>query len=172
MKKLIILIIIIIIFIIEAASNVSADDYMAGSSATLIKEEESSDYRIYALRYFLAKNKSPLEPYAEYFIEVADKNNLDWRFIPAITGVESTYGKHIPLNSFNAYGWANGNYKFTSWENSLDIVSNTLKKSYIDRGAVTINQIAKIYAPPSSTWASKVKYIMRQIDPMPLEYSL
>ena len=172
MKKFISVTILAFILIFTAAGNISADGTVAEASATLLQDEVQNDYRSGILRSFFAKNNSPLEPYSEYFVKVADENNLDWRLIPAITGVESTYGKYIPSNSYNAYGWANGKYTFASWENSLDIVAFSLRENYIEKGAITINQIARIYAPPSSTWAFKVKYIMNKIDPLALEYSL
>ena len=78
----------------------------------------------------------------------------------------------MPKNSYNAYGWANGNYKFKSWENSIDIVSNTLRDKYLNKGALSIRQIARIYAPPSKTWANNVKFFINKIDPLPLEYTL
>ncbi len=73
--------------------------------------------------------------------------------------------------SLRAYGWANGNYKFSSWEESFDVVSKTLKEKYIKRGADSIDKISRIYAPPSSTWAWKVKYFINQIDPSPIVFN-
>jgi hypothetical protein len=92
--------------------------------------------------------------------------------VPAITGVESTFGKHIPYKSYNAYGWANGERKFDSWEDSIGHVSMSLRTKYLDKGAGTINKIAKRYAPPSITWAGKVKNIMGKIDKLPLSYDI
>lgn len=172
MKKLLILLSLMVFLFFKAAVCVSADYLVAGESASLIQSSDNSNYQVEVLRKFLVNNNSPLAPYAEEFVKKAQENNLDWRLIPAITGVESTYGKHIPLNSFNAYGWANGKYSFNSWEQSIAIVAQTLKNKYVDRGYISINQIARIYAPPSSTWASKVKFIMNKIDPLPLEYTL
>src|SRR5260221_11487147 len=92
------------------------------------------DTRVTKLRAYFEKNNSPLTDYADEFVKYADKYELDWRFLPAISGVESTFGKHIPYNSYNAYGWANGDYKFTSWEDSIEHVTKTLRTKYIDRG--------------------------------------
>ena len=84
--------------------------------------------------------------------------------VPAITGVESTFGKQIPTNSYNAYGWANGAYLFESWEQSIDHVSQVLKEKYVERGLDTPYKMGPVYAPPSKTWASKVVYFMNQIE--------
>jgi len=143
-------------------------------SASINKDvnNESYDYRVANLRTFLAKYNSPLTDYAESFVAYADSNGLDYRLVPAITGVESTFGKHIPINSYNAYGWANGEYSFSSWEDSIAHVSEVLKTSYIDKGAPTIAKIAKRYAPPSITWGGNVKFFVGKIDKLPLSFDI
>lgn len=145
----------------------------ADASATIktVTNKDEADYRVYALRSFFEKYDSPLTEYADEFIYWADEYDIDWRMVPAITGVESTFGKRIPANSFNAYGWANGEYSFTSWENSIEHVTGTLKQKYIDKGADTIPEIARMYAPPSATWGTKVKFFMTKIDPFPLQFA-
>jgi hypothetical protein len=145
---------------------------VAGASAQLRSRQTEVDARVMVLKRFLQSHNSPLAEYAEVFIATADKYHLDWRLVPAITGVESTFGKRIPYNSYNAYGWANGNYAFKSWEDSIEIVTKTLKEKYIDKGATSVAKIARIYAPPSSTWASKVRFFMRKIEPFPVAFTL
>lgn len=156
------------------ANTVVASEIVAGSSATIKASTsiESYDYRVYALKSFFKKYNSPLTDYAEQFVYWADQYQMDWRMVPAITGVESTFGKQIPANSYNAYGWANGNYSFNSWEDSIKVVTGTLKEKYIDKGADTIPEIARRYAPPSNSWGSKVKYFMNKIEPLPVQFSL
>ncbi|MBI2065979.1 glucosaminidase domain-containing protein [Candidatus Woesebacteria bacterium] len=166
-----ILTISVLVFILSAGS-VSAEVPVADASATLKRSQISSDYRIEILRAYLTKHNSPLAEYADEFVLTADKYNIDWRLVPAISGVESTFGKRIPANSYNAYGWANGEYRFKSWEDSIEIVTKTLREKYIDRGAPSIAKIARRYAPPSSTWAGKVKFFMRKIDSLPLAYTI
>ena len=100
--------------------------------------------------------------------------NTDWigEWVPAISGVESTFGKQIPYNSYNAYGWVNGDYSFKSWPDSIQVVSKTLKNNYIDKGAISIARISKIYAPPSKTWGSKVEYFEGKITPLPYSFDI
>ncbi len=168
------IIIFSLIFILFFVANpVSASNFVAENSAELSADEPKKiDYRVQKLRTYLERLSSPLSESAEYFIESADKNNLDWRFVPAISGVESTFGKRIPQNSYNAYGWANGKYKFESWEDSIQTVSVSLREKYIYKGAITIDQIARRYAPPSDSWAWKVKFFMNEIDKTPLSFTL
>jgi hypothetical protein len=169
MKK-IIYIVFVLLFLIAAKP---ASAFVAEKSAEIkSKNKNKTDTRNLVLKSFLDKKKSPLSEYSDILIEKADENGLDYRLIPAISGVESNFGKRIPYNSYNAYGWANGDFYFDSWEDSIEIVSDTLKKKYIDKGARKINQIAKIYAPPSTTWAKNVKYFVNQIDPTGLSFDI
>lgn len=173
MKKLIIYIIITAALIILSTAKAGAQT-LSESSATLINtaEKPGYDFRVENLRKFLEKHNSPLAPYANEFVVYADINGLDYRLVPSITGVESTFGKHIPYESFNAYGWANGEYTFASWEDSIAHVSETLKKNYIDKGAPTIAKIARRYAPPSTTWGKNVKFFVAKIDSLPLNFDI
>lgn len=122
------------------------------------------DTRVTKLRAYLAKNNSPLTDYADEFVKYADKYELDYRFVVSISGVESTFGKHMPFNSYNAYGWASGKYRFTSWDNSIEHVTMSLRTKYIDRGYDTLPEISRIYCPPNPLWWTKVKFFMDQID--------
>lgn len=139
----------------------------AAGSAVLKNEVwgiQEKDSRAEKLEAFLTTHNSPLADYASDFVTAADRYGLDWRFLPAITGVESTFGKQIPAGTFNAYGWNNGAWQFTSWSDSIDFVSRALKERYFDQGLDTIYKIAPVYAPPSKTWAGKVVYFMEQIE--------
>ena len=125
MKRLITIICIIVAVYLSSTESVSADGNVVSESAKLktVKIDDTFDYRVVSLKNYLKKHNSPLTSSANYFVLYADKYNLDWRFVPAISGVESTFGKRIPINSYNAYGWANGAYYFESWEDSIVIVS-------------------------------------------------
>ena len=173
MKRYLHIVIVLFVLIVISTRDCRAQN-VSLSSAELIKptHELDFDYRVENLKNFFQKYDSPLEEYAEDFVKYADKNELDYRLIPAITGVESTFGKRIPLDSYNAYGWANGSFAFESWEESIACVSETLKTKYIDRGAESIYEIARIYAPPSTTWGSKVTYFVSKIDTIPLNFDI
>jgi hypothetical protein len=175
MTKNITCILLILVLFSISAGTCKASSTEAGVSAMpkfKATSEPEFDYRVYTLRKFLSKYDSPLTPYSADFIAQADFYGIDYRMVPAITGVESTFGKHIPGKSYNAYGWANGKYSFTSWPNSIQVVSQTLKAKYIDKGAVSISKIAKIYAPPSTTWGTKVQHFVSKIDTLPLSFDI
>lgn len=164
MKKILIQVCLVIIFL--SLPRAVFAGFEANQSAVLTAKvlERPVDYRVLALEKFLTQYQSPLVKYAKVFVENADKYQIDWRLVPAIAGVESSFGKHIPPGSFNAYGWNNGKYYFSSWEESIEIVTKTLKEKYIARGLTTPFEIAPVYAPLSSTWGSKVNYFMEKIQ--------
>ena len=156
------------------AVKTASADVVVGASADLkvIENTASIDLREKYLREFFEKYNSPLTEHSVEFIEAADRYALDWRLVPAITGVESTFGKRIPTGSYNAYGWANGKYHFESWEDSIKVVSKTLRENYYDNGTKNIDQISRRYAPPSDSWSWKVKYFMNMIDPIPVDFNI
>ncbi len=174
MYKLMTYILVITALLFGRVGMVCAQEEVAGGSAYLKPQGNTAsvDYRIDNLRAFLDKYNSPLTDYADEFVSYADTYGLDYRFVPAITGVESTFGKRIPKNSYNAYGWANGDYRFSSWGGSIEHVSMTLRTKYIDSGASSVAKIARRYAPPSSTWAGKVNFFMTKIDAFPISYDI
>lgn len=174
MKNIVIFSLVFTVLVFTNAASISAENISIPSATfnPIDLSDSGFDYRVQNLKKFLLKYNSPLAPYAYEFVAYADQNDLDYRLVPAITGVESTFGKHIPVGSYNAYGWANGDYNFESWEDSISHVSKLLKTKYVDRGADTIYEIAHIYAPPSNTWGSKVTYFVNKIDTLPLNFDI
>jgi hypothetical protein len=68
------------------------------------------DGRYIRLKTFLEKRKSPVEHLAADFISAADRNQLDWRLLPAIATIESSAGKRY--NNNNIFGWDSGWVRF------------------------------------------------------------
>lgn len=173
MKRNIILFLVAIILSATAfPQKVEAAATMAGSSAVLaqniqLSQEEEVDRRAETLRAYLESYDSPLAEYADVFVEEADKNDLDWRLVAAIAGVESYYGQMIPPNSYN--GWGFGVYgdnvlRFNSWEDGIATVSEALRENYMDKwGATNIAEIGDIYAADPH-WANKVTHFIEDIN--------
>lgn len=126
--------------------------------------EYSVDEREIKLAMYLASHKSELLPYAHDLIQTADKYDLPWTLIPAISGVESTFCKRIPYQSYNCWGWRNGAHQFESYPAAIEIVAKTLRTRYFNRGYMTPERIAPIYAPPSTTWGGNVRFFMNKIE--------
>lgn len=126
------------------------------------------DQRDVKLAHYLNSYNSPLTPYAAHIVKEADRLGIDYRLIPAIAGVESTFGKRLPKDSYNAWGWAiytgktSGAY-FKSWEHAITVISEGIKYKYVDRGATTIPQIGRIYAS-SSAWPNSTMYFLNDME--------
>lgn len=156
-------------------------EYLNSSSAKKNnKIEKNIDERILKLSNFL--KGYPLEESAVDFINIADKYNLGNHvyLVAAISGVESTFGKFIPYNSFNAWGFGiptgekNG-LTFSSWEEGIERVTKTLatENIYVQNKNISqmsiedfVFQIGPVYAQ-SPVWAEKVLYFLKKIDDMP-----
>lgn len=159
------------LFIIQP--TIHAYDTEAGGTAKLaihnvIQKPKEVDPRVIQLEAYLRKHNSPMANDAAAFIEQADKHNLDWKLIAAIAGLESTFGKFVPYESYNPFGWGipSGTSKgiaFTSWEHAIATVSEGIRNRYMNRGLTTIEKIGSVYAA-SPTWSIRVRYFMNEIE--------
>lgn len=170
MKKLIAIIIISLLFSLSAFS-VKAE-IMAGASAPLIFSSFINDGHIEQLRQkqiqisienVLRKYNSPMADSSEAFVKACIKYQIDCYLLPSIAGLESTFGKFILPNSYNAFGWARGYMIFDSWANGIDTVAKGLRNGYMNRGALTVEDIGPIYSE-SPTWAVRVNYFVNQFE--------
>ena len=179
MKQIITFLVCTLILLFVGATSVRADN-IAGVSGQLVNSSvKKDDIRVKKLTAFLAKHNSPLTDQAPVFVATADKYGMKdrWAMIAAIAGVESTFGKFIPKNSYNAWGWgiptgARSGIGFDNWEDGIETVTKGLKEKYVDRGLTTPEKIMRVYAPPSHTWASNVKFFMAKIENQTIEPEL
>ncbi|MBI2595773.1 glucosaminidase domain-containing protein [Candidatus Daviesbacteria bacterium] len=128
-------------------------------------EAKKLDNRAIVLKDYLEKHNSPLQYHSQDFIDAADTYHLDWKLVPAIAGVESTFGKAIP-GGYNGWGWGvygNQALEFESWNDGIHTVSQGLKENYVNRGLTTPAAMNRVYAA-SPTWGNKVNYFMNDIE--------
>lgn len=128
-------------------------------------ERKTLDKRALVLQAYLSKFNSPLTYQAQNFVDAADENNLDWKLVASIAGVESTFGKFIP-GGYNAWGW--GVYGtqaiyFDSWEDGINTVSEGLRKNYFNKGLTDPYSINRVYAA-SPSWGAKVTYFLADLE--------
>lgn len=159
MKKILLLLITIFVFGVSSSSANAATNV----PSTTVLAMSSNDMRAQALENVLTKYNSPLAPFASYYVEVADKNGMDWRLLPAIAGLESSFGKHQMPGSHNSYGWGGGHIYFASVEHGIETVLGALKTKYASRGATTVETIAPIYSE-SPTWAPRIRSFMDKFE--------
>ncbi len=128
----------------------------------------ASDARVEMVRQFLARYKSPLEPYAEHIVTTADKYNIDHRLIPAIAMQESGLCKKNRQESFNCWGfgvYGKKYHHFDNYEQAIDAVTQTLAVKYIGKGLDTPDEIMTKYTPSSNgSWAFSVNHFMAQMQ--------
>ncbi len=140
------------------------------SEVSITDEIGSADGRAKIIEDFFSAYKSPLSTYSNIFIQVADKYNLDYRLLPAISMQESNGGKKVINNSYNPFGY--GIYgalvtRFNSWEEAIDRVGKALREDYLNQGLENPVQIMAKYTPPSlakdGAWAKGVSSFMEEL---------
>lgn len=130
-------------------------------------EVETHDGRISSLDDFFSSYESPLEGFAEKIISEADKNNIDYRLLPAIAMQESTLCKKVIEDSYNCWGF--GIYggkvtKFNNYNHAIEVVTKTLSEKYVQKGFVTPEEIVTKYTPSDTgKWAEVVSIIMSRL---------
>lgn len=173
MNKLIFVFLLLITLL--SAGNVSAKETDKISETLVTPEKE--DRRAEVLEAYLTKYNSPLKSEAKNFIDAADEYKIDWKLVPAITGVESTFGKFTPGNSYypsyNGWGW--GVYGtqalyFKSWKEGIYTVSEGLRLHYYNRGLTNPYAISRVYAE-SPSWGAKVSYFIADLEKFEQEYT-
>ncbi len=141
---------------------------LPSNTPTVSDEIISGDARPEIVKEYLKANKSPLEPYADFIVQTADKYKLDFRLITAIAQKESGLCRVIPEGSYNCWGWgihSKGTLGFDSFEEGIETVSKGLREKYLDLGYITPEEIMKKYAhPDSTTWSDGVNLFMSQME--------
>lgn len=152
---------------VEAVSNSPAtvptgtiDESIASAEAPV----NAVDERVQKLQGYLRAHTSPFADNAQDFVTAADKYGLDWKLLPAISGVESGFGHAYVGGTYNAWGWGGGYLHFASWTDAIFTISQALRENYADHGLITPQEIGPVYAPPSYTWASNVQMYMNKIE--------
>lgn len=154
------------------ASEFESSDVLGANEtdfAGLDPEGATKDERVAVLKAYLRHRESPLYDHAEYIVESADKYEIDYRLVPAISIQESGGCIKIPPGSHNCWGW--GIYgdtvtRFNSYPEAIDTVSRGLKTQYIDKGYVTPDEIMRKYNPgsPGGSWAKGVNSFFTAIS--------
>lgn len=174
---LILIVLAVIIFeiiafakVIGEASSLSSENnekienyletFVETSEEEIVVTTSLVDERIDRVATFFEKRGSDLSQYSSTFVEVADKNGIDYRLLPAIATIESGAGKSN-FRDFNPFGW--GNKDFNSYEEAIEVVGRGMGH-YYENGLDTVEEIAPIYCPPNSiVWKNSVNYFISLI---------
>ena len=171
--KTIIIAFTLLISILTLPTKIHAQEVDAGSSATLhsLLAKQRADNRVAILRAYLNKFNSPLAAHAETFVAQADLYQIDWRFVAAIAGRESSFAKAEPcINPFGYGIYGSTMTCFSSYDEAIRTVSKALRENYMNKwDAHTVWDIGKLYAA-SPTWASGVMYFMNNMQTFAYTY--
>jgi len=138
---------------------------------TAISHEDS---RIAVLEKFFEKYNSPLKGHADTFVKTAEKYNIDYKLLPAISCMESTCGKRMLPNTYNPFGWGIYGKNFIAFKNfdeAIETVGAGLNKGYFAKGLDTVAEIAPIYTPPNShNWKNGVNFFIYKMEEVEKEH--
>lgn len=123
------------------------------------------------IRQYLTRKGSPLASNAGDFIEVGNKYGVDPRFLVAVSGIETGFGK-AGAGVRNPFGW-NSARKYSGPREVLELIGQGLSKrgGYYD-GKDTIDAIGATWAPPgasndsrgtNSGWPAAVRQFYKEL---------
>lgn len=131
----------------------------------------TEDARAKIVENFFNEYKSVLAEQSNIFVSVADKYELDYRLLPAISMQESNGAKRMFKGSYNPFGF--GIYgslalRFSSFEEAIEKVAQSLREDYLNIGLTTTEEIMSKYTPPSlekgGVWAKGVNSFMEKMN--------
>jgi len=110
---------------------------------------------------WLASYNSPMAGLGEVYVREADKHQIDWRLLPAISLVESSAGLHQRYN--NAWGWNSAKTGFDSWADGIAFILERFSSSAIYAGKDTAGILWRYNGVVEPGYPSKVMRLMDQI---------
>lgn len=149
-------------------TNVADDQALSSQERLLQKEREEKAAKI---DNYFAKGDMPLAGYGMKMVIEAEKNDVDWRLIPAIAVRESTGGKFACKSvKFSAFGWGSCKISFKSYDHAIESLAehlggnNPRTARYYDNKSV--KAVLETYNPPSvvPTYAKEVMALMTKIE--------
>ncbi len=120
------------------------------------------DVREAILRRFLKESRSPVESYAEIFIQEADAHKLDWRLLPSLAIIESGGGQRNRKN--NIFGWDNGMSRFSTATEAIHHVAEALAEARPYKGKDLRGKLAAYNSTPG--YRNAVTAVMERICPL------
>lgn len=123
-----------------------------------------NETKVNAIRSYYEKHNCPLAEYAEVFVEVANKNSLDWRLLVAIGMKESSGGKRLVGN--NPFGF--GYLTFRDFEHAIRyvgsaIAGNNPQQHYFHEGMTVYEILWKYNGTVEAGYPARVMSIMNSI---------
>ena len=131
----------------------------------------SKDSRAQRINEVYKMYNCPLEGLGDVMVYEADKNNIPWWLVAAVSFQESGCGKKSPkiggAESYNAWGWAvygDITFSFDNWVRGIETVSEYFSKNFYSKGITDTCEIMKTYTPPSKgSWCEGVNHFAELI---------
>jgi hypothetical protein len=101
----------------------------------------------------------------DHYLDAADKHQIDWRLLPAISVQESSCLKRYPVHTHNPFGWASARVGFDSLPSTISFVSEKLANGKYYAGKTIDGKLAAYN--PNPTYKLKIKALMGQIAKQP-----
>ncbi len=122
------------------------------------------DERAFKLGRFFEKRKCPQVNFEliDDYINAADKYNIPYNLLPAISVAESSCAKRYPKATSNIFGWNSARYTFASIPESIDFISERLSTGKYYANKSIVKKLAAYC--PTATYPERVISIMKDID--------
>lgn len=139
------------------------------NSVIITQEEVARKEKALFIDTYFKNHDAPLEGHGMKFVLEAEKNEIDWRLLPAIAMRESTGGKFACKKVPNSvFGWGSCKISFSSIDESIEVVSRSLggnnPNTVHHYGDKTIKQILKKYNSVIPNYTNQVIRIMKEIN--------
>lgn len=122
------------------------------------------DDRVVKMNQVLTAYKSPMAGLEKELIATAEKYGLDWTLLAAIAGTESAFGRRMPHQCINPYGWGiygSNRLCFESFEKAIEGVGKGLGTKY---NTSSLESIARTYNKVSTDgWTRHTRFFMNKI---------
>lgn len=158
---------------VSMSSIVAQIPTMAAKEVASIKspEQQLREERAAKIDAYYAKYNMPLEGYGMKMVLEAEKHDVDWRMMPAISIRESTGGKFACKSvTYSAFGFGSCRINFKSYDQAIELLAKNLGGNNPNTAhfydGKTNRQILQSYNPPSviPKYADEVMAIMDKIE--------
>lgn len=149
--------------------SINQNNIADSTSVIITPEEQARKDKATAIDAYFTSYNSPLAGYGMKFVTEAEKNDLDWRLLPAIAMRESTGGKEACKRVANSvFGYGSCKIGFKSIDESIEIVARSLggnnpNTAHHYDGKTTM-QILRKYNSVITNYPKQVARIMKMID--------
>ena len=154
---------------IPSITNLVANNNLTSENSVIITQEEvARKEKADAIDAYFAKIDAPLKGYGMKFVTEAEKNDIDWRLLPAIAMRESTGGEFACKKAtFSVFGWGSCKINFKSIDESIEIVAKNLGGNNPNTdhhyAGKTTEQILRKYNSYIKNYPAQVMKIMQTI---------